>query len=113
MSNTSGMTSAPPAEVEEAVRRLGRNIRIARLRRRLRIEDVANAIGASRFTVSNMEKGKVSTSIAAYAGALWALRLLDQMTVVADPDFDEEGKALEDARRPTQAPRRIALDNGF
>ena len=49
----------------------------------------------------------------AYAGALWALGLLPQMTVVADPDFDEEGKVLEDARRPTQAPRRMTLDNDF
>ena len=74
---------------------------------------MANAIGASRFTVSNMEKGKIGTSMAAYAGALWALRLLDQMAVVADPDFDEEGKALEDARRPIRAPRRMTLDNDF
>lgn len=113
MSNTSGITSAPPAEVEESLRRLGRNIRTARLRRRLRIEDVANRIGASRFTVANIERGKISTSIAAYAGALWSLGLLDQMAVVADPDFDQEGKALENARRPTQAPRRMTLDNDF
>ncbi len=113
MSNTSGITRAPPAEVEEALRRLGRDIRTARLRRRLRIEDVADRIGTSRFTVANIERGKISVSIAAYAGALWALGLLDQLKVVADPDFDEEGKALESVRRPTQAPRRMTLDNDF
>ena len=113
MSKPSGITTAPPGEVEEAIRRLGRNLRTARLRRRLRIQDVADRIGTSRFTVADVEKGKVSTSIAAYAGALWALGLLPQMTNVADPDNDEEGKVLEDARRPTQAPRRVALDNDF
>lgn len=113
MSRSSGITTAPPAEVEEAIRRLGRNLRTARLRRRLRIEDVADRIGASRFTVADLERGKVSTSMAAYAGALWALGLLPQMAVVADPDSDEEGKVLEDARRPTQAPRRLTLDNDF
>lgn len=113
MPYTSKVTKAPPAAVEEAIRRLGRNLRTARLRRKLRIEDVARRIGASRFTVADLEKGKPGTSIAAYAGALWALGLLDQMGEVADPERDEEGKALESARAPTQAPRRRKLDNEF
>ncbi len=113
MPNISRMTDAPPAAVEDALRRLGRNIRTARLRRKLRIEDVANRIGASRFTVAHLEKGKPSTSMAAYAGALWALGLLDQMGALADPERDEEGKALESARSPKQAPRRRTLDNDF
>jgi DNA-binding XRE family transcriptional regulator len=113
VANTSRITEAPPAAVEDAIERLGRNIRTARLRRKLRIEDVANRIGASRFTVADLEKGKPGTSIAAYAGALWALGLLDQMSELADPDRDEEGKVLESARSPTEAPRRRALDNDF
>jgi transcriptional regulator with XRE-family HTH domain len=113
MTNSSRITSAPPAAVAEAIRRLGRNLRTARLRRKLRIEDVADRIGASRFTVADLEKGKPGASIAAYAGALWALGLLDQMSDLADPERDEEGKILESARSPQQAPRRRALDNDF
>ncbi len=113
MPNKSRITQAPPAAVEDAIRRLGRNIRTARLRRRLRIEDVANRIGASRFTVADIEKGKAGASMAAYAGALWALGLLEGMSEVADPDRDEEGKTLESARSPKQAPRRRRLDNDF
>ena len=103
----------PSAAVEDALKHLGRNIRTARLRRRLRIEDVAERIGASRFTVADLEKGKPGTSAAAYLGALWALGLLDQVADLADPDRDEEGKALESARYPTGAPRRRKLDNDF
>jgi transcriptional regulator with XRE-family HTH domain len=113
MVNTSRITEAPPAAVEDAIKRLGRNIRTARLRRKLRIEDVAGRIGASRFTVADLEKGKPGTSIAAYAGALWALGLLDQMSELADPERDEEGKVLESARSPKEAPRRRKLDNDF
>lgn len=113
MTNTSRITETPPAAVEDALRRLGRNIRTARVRRKLRIEDVAERIGASRFTVADLEKGKPGTSMAAYAGALWALGLLEQMDDLADPDRDEEGKALESARSPQQAPRRRRLDNDF
>ena len=113
MTNTSRITEAPPAAVEDAIKRLGRNIRTARLRRKLRIEDVAKRIGASRFTVADLEKGKPGTSIAAYAGALWALGLLDQTSELADPDRDEVGKVLESARNPKEAPRRRKLDNDF
>ncbi len=113
MPNKNRITRTPPGAVEDAIRRLGRNIRTARLRRRLRIEDVANRIGASRFTVADVEKGKPGASMAAYAGALWALGLLEGMSEVADPDRDEEGKTLESAGSPRRAPRRRRLDNDF
>lgn len=113
MANTSRINQAPPAAVADALVKLGRNIRTARLRRKLRIEDVADRMGASRYTVADVEKGKPGTSMAAYAGALWALGLLDGMSGLADPELDEEGKALESARSPKQAPRRRKLDNDF
>lgn len=113
MVNRSKITDNPPAAVEDALKRLGRNIRTARLRRRLRIEDVADKLGVSRYTVADLEKGKPGTSVAAYAGALWALGLLEHMRDLADPDRDEEGKVLEGARSPKTAPRRRTLDNDF
>ena len=113
MANRSRITDSPPEAVADALRQLGRNIRTARVRRRLRIEDVAERIGASRFTVADLEKGKPGTSAAAYFGALWALGLLDQAGDLASPDRDEEGKVLESARHPKQAPRRRSLDNDF
>lgn len=113
MTRSSRIAKAPPAAVEETLRRLGRNIRIARLRRRWRIEDVAERMGVSRYTVADVEKGKPGTSVAAYVGALWVLGLLDQMDALADPDRDDEGKVLESARSPKVAPRRRTLDNDF
>ena len=112
MGNRSRITESPPAAVENAIRQLGRNLRTARLRRRLRIQDVADRIGASRFTVADLEKGKPGASAAAYFGALWALGLLNQADNLADPDRDEEGKVLESARSPRRASRR-RLDNDF
>ena len=106
-------TSPPPAAVEEALKRLGRNIRIARLRRQLRIQDLAERMGVSRFTVADLERGKPGTSGSAYFGALWALGLLDQADELADPDRDEEGRVLESARAPRRAARPRRLDNDF
>ena len=113
MAQLSPIVQHPPAALEQALQRLGRNIRTARLRRRWRLEDVAERMGVSRFTVADVERGKPGTSIAAYLGALWVLGLLDQLAVVADPDRDEEGKALEAARQPGQAPRRHRFDDDF
>ena len=113
MPRRSRISDAPPGAVEDALKALGANIRIARLRRKLRIEDVAQRLGVSRFTVADVEKGKPGTSMAAYAGALWVLGLLSGLGEFANPDEDEEGKAIESARMPKQAPRRRKLDNDF
>ena len=113
MAQPSPIVQQPPAAVEQALTRLGRNIRTARLRRNWRLEDLAARMGVSRFTVADVEKGKPGTSAAAYLGALWALGLLEQLTPVADPDHDSVGKTLEAARAPRVARRAGLLDDDF
>lgn len=113
MTRLSKIAVSPPAAVAEALARIGRNIRTARLRRRMTIEALAERVGITRRTMGDVERGKATTAVAAYLGALWALGLIVQMRDVADPDGDEEGKALESARRPGTAPKRQALDDDF
>ena len=102
----------PPSAVEEALSRLGRNIRTARLRRRMTQTDLAERIGSSRYVVADVERGKATTGIAAYLGALWVLGLLDQFGAVADPALDEEGILLIRAHEPQRA-RSKAADDDF
>jgi transcriptional regulator with XRE-family HTH domain len=83
------------------------------LRRKLSREELAERIGISRYVMADIEKGKPTTAIAAYLGALWVLGLLQDMRGVADSDRDEEGKILERARSPRTAPKRKAIDNDF
>jgi transcriptional regulator with XRE-family HTH domain len=92
---------------------LGRNLRTARLRRNLTIEDLAEKIGVGRRVVADAERGKPSTGIAVYIGLLWALGLLDQLADVADPAKDEEGQTLALARERSQARRKRTLNNDF
>jgi len=113
MSRRSSIVQQPPAALEQALVRLGRDIRTARLRRNWRLDDLAGRMGVSRFTVADVEKGKPGTSAAAYLGALWALGLLDQLAPVADPDHDSVGKTLEAARAPRVARRTRLLDDNF
>jgi transcriptional regulator with XRE-family HTH domain len=113
MPRVSKISEAPPHAVAQALTRLGRNIRTARLRRKLTHAELAEKIGISRYVMSDIERGKATTAIAAYVGALWALGLLHQMDELADPDGDLEGRTLESARSPTTAPKRRAHDDDF
>jgi len=113
MPRVSKISKSPPAAVEDVLKRLGRNIRIARLRRKLSREELAERIGLSRYVLADIEKGKPTTAIAAYLGALWVLGLIRDMQEVADPDHDEEGKILERARSPKTAPKRKTIDDDF
>ena len=113
VSQPSSIVQQPPAALEQALTRLGRNIRTARLRRNWRLEDLASRMGVTRFTVADVEKGKPGTSAAAYLGALWALGLLEQLIPVADPDHDSVGKTLEAVRAPRVATRPGLLDDDF
>ena len=96
-----------------ALDRLGANIRIARLRRRLTQAELAERIGVSRFVVADVERGKATTGVAVYIGALWALGLGDQLRSVGDPSLDKEGMALEIGRAGKRARRPQTLDDDF
>jgi ribosome-binding protein aMBF1 (putative translation factor) len=113
MPRVSKISKSPPAAVEEILNRLGRNIRIARLRRKLSREELAKRIGLSRYVLADVENGKPTTAVAAYVGALWALGLIQEMREIADPDRDEEGKILERSRSPKTAPKRRTADDDF
>jgi transcriptional regulator with XRE-family HTH domain len=108
------LLTMPPYAVEQSLKRLGANLRTARLRRNLTIEDVAEKIGTGPRAVSDAEKGKPSTSIAVYTAMLWALDLLSQFDDVARPEKDEEGQALALARDRDRARTKTSgLSNDF
>ena len=112
MRTKSLLLSAPPYPVEQAVRRLGANLRTARLRRNLTIEQVAEKIGTGRRVVADAEKGKPGTGMAVYAALLWVYGLLDPLSEVADPSGDSEGIALDRSGR-VRAHVGRGLDNDF
>ena len=92
MPSRTRISESPPAAVQDALERLGRNIRIARLRRRLTQGDLAQRVGVSRFVIADVERGKATTGVAAHLGALWALGLLSGMREVGDPDRRRRGE---------------------
>ena len=107
------LTTAPPYAVEDALRRLGSNLRTARIRGRLTIREVAGKIGTRPRPVSDAEKGKPSTGVAVNVVLLWTYRLLHRPEDVADPALDKEGLALALRREPVRVRRSKLMDNDF
>jgi transcriptional regulator with XRE-family HTH domain len=107
------LQTAPPFPVEHALKRLGENLRTARIRRNLTMEDVAERIGTGTRAVMDAEKGKPSTGIVVYSALLWLYDLLQPLEELADPLKDKEGLSLEAAKSRTRARKSGGLDNDF
>ena len=113
MTASNQLLQATPYPVEQALNRLGENLRTARIRRRYTIAEVAQKIGTGPRAVMDAEKGKPSTGVAIYAALLWAYDLLQPLDELANPAHDEEGLALAAARGKTRARKSRDLDNDF
>ena len=96
-------------QTQEILNQMGDQIRLARLRRHLSAELVAERAGLSRMTLSNIEKGSPSVAIGSYAAVLHALNGMDKDLLLVAKD-DELGRKLQDLGLPTRcrAPRKRA-----
>jgi transcriptional regulator with XRE-family HTH domain len=103
----------PPYPVEQALKMVGNNLRMARVRRKLTIEEVAEKVGTGRRAVMDAERGKASTGIAVYAALLWVYDLLAPFEELADPLKDEAGIALASRNEKQRARKSGELDNDF
>jgi transcriptional regulator with XRE-family HTH domain len=84
----------------------GSNIRKARLRRAHSLEALAQRAGITRQTLYRVERGDAAVSIGVYARVLQALRLENDLALIAADDA--LGRKLQDLELEpkTRAPRR-------
>ena len=94
-------------KMEKALAQVGENIKLARLRRRLSAEQVAERANISRPTLWNIEKGAGSVAMAAYAQVLFVLGLEKDLLKLAGDDL--LGRKLQDAELivKERAPKNI------
>ena len=94
-------------KTQAILEQMGEQVRLARLRRHLSAELVAERAGISRMTLSNIEKGSPSVAIGSYAAVLHALNGMDTDLLLVAKD-DELGRKLQDLELPARrrAPRK-------
>jgi transcriptional regulator with XRE-family HTH domain len=103
-----GYVDILPLPSRRAVTDLGRNLRIARLRRRLTVASMAERCGISVATYGRMEKGDPNVAIGAWATALFVLGDASTLGQILAPPLDEVGMALTESQLPKRirGPRR-------
>ena len=81
-------------------------MRLARIRRRILLRELASRAGISYDTARAVEAGNLLTGLGAYLALIWALGLEREFTHFLNPDADIEGKQLDLARTPERALRK-------
>ncbi len=100
-----------PIPVRRALRKLGQDIRDARLRRRISTTVMAERASISRTTLNKIEKGNPGVSLGNYANALFVLGMEKRLGELADVRSDTVGLELDEKRLPQRIrkPRRPGL----
>jgi transcriptional regulator with XRE-family HTH domain len=100
-------TSPLMPSLKKILEELGENIKLARLRRKLSSEQVAERANITRPTLLSIEKGSPGVAMGAYARVLFVLGLeKDILKLAVD---DELGRKLQDADLVVKerAPKKI------
>lgn len=84
------------------LRDLGINLRLARKRRKLTLEQVAERAGIARSTLWLIEKGDAGVAMGAYLQVLFVLGLEKDISKVAAED--QLGRKLQDAKFLQKSP---------
>jgi transcriptional regulator with XRE-family HTH domain len=83
-----------------ALERLGHDMRVARLNRRIAIADLAVRAGTSPSTIARLEKGDPGVAVGTLADVLVALGLIERLADLVDIRKDDLGLALTAERVP-------------
>lgn len=89
-----------PLPVQRVLRTLGRDIREARLRRRISTTIMAERASISRTTLIKVEKGDSGVSLGIYATVLFVLGLSERLGEIASARSDVVGLDLAEENLP-------------
>jgi DNA-binding XRE family transcriptional regulator len=100
------LSTRVPLPVRRALYKLGRDIRDARLRRRIATAIMAQRASISRTTLNKVEKGDPGVSLGNYAAVLFVLGLSDRLSTLADVRSDAVGLELDEENLPRRIRRQ-------
>jgi transcriptional regulator with XRE-family HTH domain len=92
-------------QVTRSLEKLGRDISLARRRRRIAAEDFAQQMGVSRMTLHRLENGDPGISLNTLTMALFVLGRINAVADLADPAKDDIGVMITRQEAPRRIPR--------
>jgi transcriptional regulator with XRE-family HTH domain len=90
-----GIITNQIASLDGRLKALGENLRLARLRRNITAEMLAQRAGMTRNTLRSIERGEGGVTLRAYASVLFCLGLEKDLELIAKDD--EFGRKLQDS----------------
>lgn len=84
-----------PNDVRLQMAELGHNLKVARIRRRITQQVMAERLQVSPETLQRMEKGDPTVSIGAWATALWLFGKQGRLSLLLAPSADEQAQAMD------------------
>lgn len=101
------MSSSPslPLPATHALRKLGRELALARRKRGISTQDMASRLFVSRDTLWRLERGDPTVASGTLATAAFVLQLHDRLANLAAPGTDALGLSLDENRLPKRIRR--------
>jgi len=91
MARTSRAYQALPAAAHDQLLKLGKDIAVARKRRRMSMAEMAERMMVNLKTVQRMEKGDPAVGVGIIASALWVLGMHRRIGDIVAPESDTTG----------------------
>jgi transcriptional regulator with XRE-family HTH domain len=94
-----------PLSAAHALRKLGRDLALARRKRSLSTSDMAARLFVSRNTLWRLERGDPTVALGTLATAMFILNLPERLLNLAAPARDELALSLDERRLPQRIRR--------
>jgi len=97
--------SSIPLPAAQALRKLGRDLALARRKRGIATREMAARLFVSRDTLWRLERGDPTVALGTLVTATFILKLHDRLANLAAPGRDELGLSLDERRLPQRIRR--------
>jgi transcriptional regulator with XRE-family HTH domain len=98
-------TTSVPLPALHALRKLGRDLAVARRKRGLSTNDMATRLFVSLDTLWRLESGDPTVALGTLATATFVLKLHDKLANLASPASDDIALGLDERRLPQRIRR--------
>lgn len=95
-----------PLPATHALRKLGRELALARRKRGISTSDMAARLFVGRNTLWRLERGDPTVALGTLATAAFVLNLHDRLAKLAEPASDELALSLDELRLPKRIRRK-------